>query len=80
VDAGPFTPSSESHTISRSRAKTGGASTPIENGITADANGMAIDMNGLDLDSVWAEEDPDGDTPDQWRMKVIMNNSAAEYY
>ena len=41
---------------------------------------MVVDMNGLDLDSVWAEEDPDGDTPDQWRMKVIMNNSAAEYY
>ncbi|KAF8164829.1 COMPASS complex protein [Crassisporium funariophilum] len=65
----------------------GGAATPIgtvANGTMMDIGGVtgAIGMGDglLDADIAWAEEDPDGDKPGGWKMRVVMDNEAAEYY
>lgn len=63
----------------------GGAATPVRNG---HSHAMDIDKLGsvglgddaVDAETAWAEEDPDGDTLGGWKMKVIMEDEAADYY
>ncbi|KAF5322795.1 hypothetical protein D9619_001174 [Psilocybe cf. subviscida] len=60
----------------------GGSATPIAGGRESDM--MDIDAkhfeDGVDLDAAWAEDDPDDDISGGWRMKIIMDNPAADYY
>ena len=64
----------------------GGAATPIgtsgntlagDMGIMAEAMG---DTGTVDMDVIWAEENPDDDLPGEWKMRVVMDNEAADYY
>ena len=62
----------------------GGAATPIGNGtmhamdIDKLSSGLVDDV--VDVETAWAEEDGDGDVPGGWKMKVVMENEAADYY
>jgi COMPASS component SWD1 len=60
----------------------GGSATPIAGGRESDM--MDIDPkyfeDVVNLDAAWAEDDPDDDIPGGWRMKIIMDNPAADYY
>lgn len=60
----------------------GGSATPIPGGRESDM--MDIDSkhfeDAVDLDAAWAEDEPDDDIPGGWRMKIIMDNPAADYY
>ncbi|PPR02510.1 hypothetical protein CVT26_011994, partial [Gymnopilus dilepis] len=62
----------------------GGAATPIANGtmhamdIDKLSSGLVDDV--VDVETAWAEEDGDGDVPGGWKMKVVMENEAADYY
>ncbi|KAF8164304.1 COMPASS complex protein [Pholiota molesta] len=67
----------------------GGAATPVGNGGAGKAGPgpQLMDLDGkfggeeaVDLELAWAEEEPDGDVAGGWRMKIIMDNEAAEYY
>jgi COMPASS component SWD1 len=37
-------------------------------------------MGDKDPDILWADGEPDGDDPGEWRMKIVMDNEAADYY
>ncbi|KAF8876289.1 COMPASS complex protein [Gymnopilus junonius] len=63
----------------------GGATTPVGNGIshfmdTDKLGSVGLGDDLIDVETAWAEEDPDGDTPGGWKMKVIMEDEAADYY
>lgn len=64
----------------------GGAATPVgpsgnahvgDIGAMSDAMG---DAGAIDIDVIWAEENPDDDIPSGWKMRVVMDNEAADYY
>jgi len=65
---------------------TGGAATPVGTSGNAHAGDMGTmsdtigDAGAVDMDVVWAEENPDDDLPGGWKMKVVMDNAAADYY
>ena len=85
-----------SHTASASGRKSGGgthsgnmggAATPV--GSSGNAHGGDIgamgeasmgDAGAIDIDVIWAEESPDDDLPSGWKMRVVMDNEAADYY
>ncbi|PPQ83642.1 hypothetical protein CVT25_006248 [Psilocybe cyanescens] len=59
----------------------GGAATPVGpgNGHTMDLDKLGSGIEEIvDVESAWAEEEPDLDTPGGWKMKVVME--AAEEY
>ena len=66
----------------------GGAATPV--GSSGNANvvgdvGSISDATmgvagAIDIDVIWAEENPDDDLPGGWKMRVVMDNEAADYY
>ena len=62
----------------------GGAATPVGDGsvppIDLDSKFGAAGEETIDLETVWAEEEPDDDVRGGWRMKIIMDNEAAEFY
>ena len=62
----------------------GGAATPtIGNAHAGDIGSMNEamgDPEAVDIDLMWAEENPDGDLPGEWKMRVVMDNEAADYY
>uniref|UniRef100_A0A8H7XZC7 WD40 repeat-like protein n=1 Tax=Psilocybe cubensis TaxID=181762 RepID=A0A8H7XZC7_PSICU len=56
----------------------GGAATPIGtgNGHTMDLDKLGSGMDEIiDIETSWAEEEPDLDIPGGWKMKVIMESS-----
>lgn len=69
---------------------------PLGNGHTPSSSGSAVDgaigklglvgtgelgaVVDMDADSAWAHEEPDGDEPGEWKMKVRMDDESAEYY
>ena len=60
----------------------GGATTPVgpcagDIGTMGDTMG---DTGTVDMDVIWAEENPDDDLPGGWKMRVVMDNEAANYY
>ena len=65
----------------------GGAATPVGSsgnahmGDIGAMNEVAMgDAGAIDIDIIWAEENPDDDLPGVWKMKVVMDNEAADYY
>ncbi|KAF8966453.1 WD40-repeat-containing domain protein [Flammula alnicola] len=64
----------------------GGAATPVAGGkpnarlMDLDSKFGSVGDEIVDVETGWAEEEPDGDLPGGWKMKVIMDNEAAEYY
>ena len=63
----------------------GGAATPVGtagNPHVGDIGimGEVVGDTAVDIDAIWAEEDPDNDLPGGWRMRVVMDNEAADYY
>lgn len=34
----------------------------------------------VDIDTAWAEEEPDGDEPGKWKMRVVMENEEGPGY
>lgn len=64
----------------------GGAATPVGtsgNAHVADIGTMGESMGdagAVDIDAIWAEENPDNDLPGEWKMRVVMDNEAADYY
>ena len=64
----------------------GGAATPVGssgNAHVADIGTMSEamgDAGAIDIDGIWAEENPDDDLPSGWKMRVVMDNEAADYY
>lgn len=62
----------------------GGAATPVGssgNVQVGDMSEAAIGGAGaIDIDLIWAEENPDDDLPGGWKMRVVMDNEAADYY
>ena len=84
-----------SHTASTSRkseggthsGNMGGAATPVGssgNAHVGDIGAMSEvamgDAAAIDIDVIWAEENPDDDLPGGWKMSVVMDNEAADYY
>ena len=62
---------------------TGGAATPVGtsgNGDMGTMNEAMGDAGAVDMDIIWAEENPDDDLPGGWKMTVVMDNEAADYY
>jgi len=59
----------------------GGAATPVT---SSKAQPMDLDKVGTgisdDIETLWAEEEPDDDVPGGWKMKIIMDNEASDYY
>lgn len=56
---------------------TGGSS----NGTPASSTIAVVGILGdKDPDILWADEEPDGDDPGEWRMRIVMDNEAADYY
>ena len=82
-------PGSPSHTfgIPASATRPGsahpsGTPTPGASGLgqaKAHGNGdvTMLDVN-IDLDTLWAEQEPDDDVPGGWRMKVLMEDDEEE--
>jgi COMPASS component SWD1 len=65
----------------------GGAATPVGssgNAHVGDIGAMSEaamgDAGAIDIDIIWAEENPDDDLPGGWKMRVVMDNEAADYY
>ena len=65
----------------------GGAATPVGssgNAHVGDIGAMSEpamgDAGSIDIDVIWAEENPDDDLPGGWKMRVVMDNEAADYY
>jgi len=61
----------------------GGAATPVGtsgNGDMGTMNEAMGDAGAVDMDIIWAEENPDDDLPGGWKMTVVMDNEAADYY
>jgi COMPASS component SWD1 len=66
----------------------GGAATPVSSSGNAahvgDIGTMSEvamgDAGAIDIDLIWAEESPDDDLPAGWKMRVVMDNEAADYY
>jgi COMPASS component SWD1 len=65
----------------------GGGATPIGssgNAHVGDIGAMSEvtmgDVGAIDIDVIWAEECPDDDLPGGWKMRVVMDNEAADYY
>lgn len=62
----------------------GGAATPV--GTSGNAHvgdiGAVGEVMGdtVDMDVIWAEDNPDDDLPGGWKMRVVMDNEAADYY
>ncbi|CAA7270747.1 unnamed protein product [Cyclocybe aegerita] len=76
--SGP-TPTSapETHSAGEAGTPVHVASLGMENGNSAADVG---DLAGIDVDAAWAEEDPDCDVLSQWKVKVVMDNDAADFY
>ncbi|KAF4616164.1 hypothetical protein D9613_011428 [Agrocybe pediades] len=59
----------------------GGSATPIA---SSKARPMDLDKVGTgitdDVETSWAEEEPDDDVPGGWKMKIVMDNDASDYY
>ena len=69
---------------------------PLGNGHTPSASASAVDgaigklglvgtgelgtVVDADADTAWAQEEPDGDEPGEWKTKVRMDDESAEYY
>jgi COMPASS component SWD1 len=62
----------------------GGAATPVGTPGNAGDIGTMSDVIGdaeaVDMDIIWAEENPDDDLPGGWKMRMVMDNEAADYY
>ena len=65
----------------------GGGATPVGssgNAHVGDIGGAMSEAMGdagaIDIDAIWAEENPDNDLPGGWKMRVVMDNEAADYY
>jgi len=91
---GPGTTSAAGGNSNLSATGTGSA-TPILTGIGNGHTPMAVDgaigklgplSTGVyaamvgDIDSAWAEEEPDGDEPGNWKMEVAMENEEGPGY
>jgi COMPASS component SWD1 len=50
------------------------------NGTPASTVAVVGIMGDKDPDILWADEEPDGDDPGEWRMRIVMDNEAADYY
>jgi len=96
VTIGTRGPSTGVPTANRSAGPGTGAVTPILTQTSCDGHAlMAVDgalgklgrggdvamMVESDLDTTWAEEDPDDDDPGAWKMEVMMESEeTAGYY
>ena len=83
-----------SHTASASGRKSGGGThsgnmgggaTPVGSSGNAHVGDITMgeamgDAGAIDIDVIWAEESPDDDLPSGWKMRVVMDNEAADYY
>lgn len=64
----------------------GGAATPAGSSGSAHVGDIGAmgetmgDAGTIDIDVIWAEENPDDDLPGGWKMRVVMDNEAADYY
>jgi COMPASS component SWD1 len=84
---GPGTTSATSLHANRSAGPGTGVVTPIvTNGIGGGPAALAVDGalgrlgSNVDLDVAWAEEDPDGDDPGMWGIKVVMEHEESVGY
>lgn len=50
------------------------------NGTPASTIAVVGILGDKDPDILWADEEPDGDDPGEWRMRIVMDNEAADYY